>query len=340
MNNRAVHIPLEKFDYRYYLEKNPDILKNLKTVTCFSVYNHWINHGIRENRTHRSNKDEICLSEKQKIKYHIAVLIHIFDVKLMHFFVAYLEKLFQKYDSSYFHCFINVVVQNNSSFNENNIYGEIKSIVNSVKKIIFTENKGGDIGGLLRLINTINDPEFICQNYGYVAFLHGKKNKKWRIELCKDIFGIKWEALEDPYSSKAPGILSSDKWKFTFRNKEYNKFKFHLLELSKIYSIEVAETMEWKFIAGTMFLANIQIIQFIHKKWEEVYDLLNFPNSIDVNWINIIDTCHVSLNRKNCTNDYQYRLKYGKSLLSDYMIEHSFERFIGLICLYLNKAII
>jgi hypothetical protein len=86
----------------------------------------------------------------------------------------------------------------------------------------------------------------------------------------------------------------------------------------------------WNFIAGTILTMNIKIISHIYNNnINEVYDKMNVDNSIDIAWIDAIK--FKKLKNKDCFNDLYYRKIYGKSILSDFMIEHTFERIIGLI---------
>jgi hypothetical protein len=95
----------------------------------------------------------------------------------------------------------------------------------------------------------------------------------------------------------------------------------------------------WQFVAGTMFLTRMEIIQYIvSHQIDEVYHLLNRINSVDINWLSVIDK--LQKDAKGTCNDFQYRLRYGKPLLSDYMIEHTYERIIGLICQQMGYKII
>ena len=48
----------------------------------------------------------------------------------------------------------------------------------------------------------------------------------------------------------------------------------------------------------------------------------------------------MKLDNRGCGNDLQYRVKFGQSLHVDYMIEHAYERLIGLICHLLNLKIL
>lgn len=347
-------VPIELFDWEYYVQKNPDLQKaginNLE-----KSYRHWIRYGCHENRWIKSKlngiESQIHLNERHNIQstnvvshidpihlsYKVAIMIHIFDVTMMRFFVKYIDYLDSRYDYHSFDIYLNVVAENQPYTGDLRSY--VQSYISQIKRdnIVcnYSENRGGDIGGFLLLSKAVVKSLI---NYKYVIFVHSKKKSEWRKELCHCIFDIKFEQLENVTDV---GIISAKKWVYVFDpNKqvdEVKKFKYHLIELSSTY--ELTYDKIWSFIAGTMFLANISIIRYIvSHSVDYVYRSLNRPESVDINWLLVTD--QLKKDRKGTTNDYQYRIKYGKSLLSDYMIEHTFERIIGLICNKLQLKII
>jgi hypothetical protein len=66
---------------------------------------------------------------------------------------------------------------------------------------------------------------------------------------------------------------------------------------------------------------------------------LNKSNSVDINWLKIV-TEELKKDPRGCSNDFQYRLKYGQPLHPDHMIEHTFERILGLICDHMGLQVI
>ena len=145
-------------------------------------------------------------------------------------------------------------------------------------------------------------------------------------KLCRTIFNLSFETLDPTI-----GLVSNKRWIYQFnvslQREEYNRFKYHLIDLMEIYHLQ-SETQQWSFVAGTMFLARIEIIQYIvSHEIHRVYSLLNRVDSIDINWMTIME--QLGKETRGTVNDYQYRLKYRQSLRSDYMVEHAFERIIG-----------
>lgn len=366
-------IPKNEFDWKYYLDKNPDI--KLIASDLNHSYQHWITFGSYENRWVRNLKSEkefqVFLKSSFKLKFKnkcdtlvggnighhvndkqngcskinlsfkIAIMIHIFDVKLLCQFINYLNTLFEKYNYRNFDIYLNIVAEQNPH------RGNLQDFVEQELKLLketetsirchYGPNRGGDIGGLLILSKLVIDSSI---DYKYAIFVHGKKNHRWRKDLCRCVFNVQFEQL-----NKFPdlGIIGCRQWIYTFDSnldqREKGNYQYHLIELSRIYQIDRSTHHRWQFVAGTMFLANIEIIKYIvSHQIEHVYQLLNRVDSVDVNWLMLMIS--IGQDYKNCVNDYQYRLNYGKSLLSDYMIEHTFERFIGLVCQHLGLKII
>ena len=146
------------------------------------------------------------------------------------------------------------------------------------------------------------------------------------------IFNVDIEKLSDKV-----GIVGSKKWSLKFSNKHL--YRSHINFLTKMYNIK--ELDSWIFIGGTIFLANSKIIKYIaHTNFQQVYNKLNNLNSIDDNWLRMAKI--FKKNTNGCSNDFKYRTLHPKrkSLMSDYMIEHTYERIISLISINLSLTIL
>jgi hypothetical protein len=345
------------FDWKYYLEQNPD-LGGHGIRGSVDAYRHWITHGCHENRlvktlTGQPYRLQLKISEKLNLRpthntpinepfhleFRMAIMIHIFDLMMLKTFIIYLNDLFTRYRASSFDVYINFVVEDNpygKGVNQEQLIREyvveqLKTLMTQNVKCLYSPNRGGDIGGFFLLSREVRDS---LQSYRYAIFVHSKNKKKWRIDLCQCVFNLRYETLG---AMTKMGIISHKNWIKTFdplhQVDEYNRFKYHLIELSRIYQLD--HHQPWSFVAGTMFLFRIEILEYIvNHELDSTYLRLNQVNSVDVNWVSILDS--LGIDRKNTTNDYQYRLTYARSLRSDYMIEHTFERVIGLICQHLG----
>jgi hypothetical protein len=356
-----MYIPKDEFDWDYYLNHNPDVRK-AGITGIEGCYRHWIMYGCYENRLVKSSKTgkevRVKLKSQEKflpkppppltpvtpsispidLGFKIAVLIHIFDINLFPFFISYLNHLSNLYLNDNFDIYINIVEENSPYKGDLKlaIKAHIKNLINPNFSYFLSENRGGDIGGFLLLSKYIIESGI---DYKYAIFVHSKTRAQWRKDLCQTIFNIPFEQL-----SKTPdmGLISSKKWLMTFdpikQKEEYQRFRYHLVDLCEIYDVECRQA--WQFIAGTMFLANIELIKYIAKtRIDEVYEKLNKLDSIDINWLTLV-TDELRKDPRGTGNDLQYRLKYGRSLHPDYMIEHTFERIIGLICNKLGLKVI
>jgi hypothetical protein len=351
-----MNISKDNFDWEYYVLKNPDV-KTAGNTTLDKCYRHWTTCGCHENRWVRSLNDGVerqvntirnhrpvalpktVVKQREPIDigFKIAIMIHIFDVNMMRFFVFYINYLNETYMNTNFDVYINIVEEDNPCGPElrKRVDECLKTINNPSVHCYYNQNRGGDIGGFVLLSKIVANSQ---TDYKYAIFVHSKNKSSWRKELCKCIFNIKFENL-----AKTPdvGIISSNKWIYKFdpphQAVEFDRFKFHLIDLCSIYNLLYDQM--WEFIAGTMFLAKIDIIKHIATHdIDKVYSMLNRVEAVDINWLTVMS--EMKRDVKGTTNDYQYRLKYHKSLISDYMIEHTYERVIGLICKSLGLKLV
>ncbi len=358
------YIPKDEFDWEYYLSQNDDVRK-AGITSLEGCYRHWIMYGCYENRFVKSLKNgkEIRVKLKPQerflpkpapilfnppsmqnqpgptdLGFKIAIMIHIFDIVMFPFFISYLNHLSHLYNNDNFDIYINIVEESSPYKGDLKlaVAEHVKNIINPNVYYFLNENRGGDIGGFLLLSKYIVD---LGIDYKYVIFVHSKTRAQWRKDLCQTIFNIPFEHLP-----KTPnlGVIGSKKWLMTFdpinQQEEYRRFRYHLVDLCEIYDVNCDQS--WQFIAGTMFLANIEVIKYIaNTRIDEVYVKLNKPDSIDINWLTIVSD-ELRKDPKGTGNDLQYRLKFGKPLHPDYMIEHTFERIIGLICNKLGLKVI
>ena len=313
-----------EFDWLYYLESNPD-LRSAGITTQEQSYQHWRQHGFRERRKYRKlGGSLITTAIPRKKDVTLAIMIHMYDVRQIKFFESYINRI---KDVSY-DIYINVV-------KDGNPYGQLEQLKEYMTKeskslqnvkIYYNENRGGDIGGLLLMSKQVIDSK---KDYDYVIFVHTKSKLKWRIELCRSIFNVNFNQL-----TTNMGIIGTKKWVYRFdpnKTGEFDRYRYHMIDLFDMYHIsQEFRRKEWSFIGGTMFICNYKIIRYIvEHQIDQVYGMLNTVDSIDVNWMYMMSKRNKDL--KGTVNDYQYRRRYGRSLISDYMIEHAYERIIGLI---------
>jgi hypothetical protein len=340
-----------------YLEKNINKNQSSFKDDFVKVDQSNVNSNINSNvKTEILNKNQLNSNVKQNINKSIqpkeiinlikpfAILIHIYNTKYLSYFTKNIQLLYAKYTKESFDIFINIVYVSNKVEIINNENNTINQEINKLYKphIIYSENKGGDIGGFLNLCKLLD-----LDKYNGVIFVHSKTKDKWRIDLCSSIFNYNFSNDEINF-----GLLGNSKWIHLVDPEKhelnYIRFSEHFIKLFKVYNFDdylqltldkkYKNINKWEFVAGTMFIANIKIIKYIvDHDIDYVYSLLNKLESVDENWLRIIK--EMKLDNKGCGNDLFYRVKYGRPLHADFMIEHAFERILGLICNKLNLTI-
>lgn len=134
-------------------------------------------------------------------------------------------------------------------------YLKEKLFVQSTKlQIIFSENRGVDIGGFLLLIDQVIKQKL---QYDYIVKLHTKKNKNWRNKLLaildlnlrkylphfNCIYPCKWLSDKKMSGERVPRLL--------------------MKKILKIFGGQ--EIRKFYFAAGSMFIASYQIGDFFKK---------------------------------------------------------------------------
>lgn len=280
----------------------------------------------------QKSTDKNNIKSPKILPFKIAIMIHIYEsVKIANDLISSILVLLKYYDKSNFDWYVNIGETNKD--NVSKLFELVKSKLDPISKqliIISSPNRGGDIGGFIKLVQTVTSSRI---NYQYCYIFHTKTSDPWRKALVNDIIKIKLEKLIEFYDI---GIIGSKQHVHNFKYTPDSFYAYHIKGISKRLGIPISYNEEWLFIGGTIFLVNYKIISFLGSlDLNGFYYDLNTIDTIDYNWQNIVVT-KFKKNTKNTNNDYHYRKLYGSSLQSDYMIEHTFERFIGYISKYLN----
>ena len=343
------------FDSTFYLTTYQDLGKNgIKTHQ--DAYKHWLKYGRFEGRKVKTIKtidqtinqtvttaiiqqkptkntkttnmlsigNKVIVKSPLRINFKVAVTIYLFGLKLIDYFDNYVSKLRFSLGEENVDVYIGITPVDDLNTYESIIKSKIPNV-----RIQLIENRGGDIGGLIQLFKTVNENK--SQNYQYCYHLHSKSDKLWRNALCSPLLHIN---LNNLIKNSTIGMVGAKKYMFNFKYSE--KYAYHFKRLVKWYGMK--ELPQWQFVAGTIFLAKIDIVKFIAEcpESDTVYQALNTNDTIDTNWLEIVTA--LKKNTNGCGNDYAYRSKSlgRKPLLSDYMIEHTYERLLGLITLHLG----
>jgi hypothetical protein len=347
-------IYFEDFDSEYYMNIYKD-LRIANITTHNKAYNHWILYGSHEGRTVKKlENDDIMMfklniGERYKVVHKpkgqivkitdtidMCIMLYMYNINMLTYYNKFIETYENKFKNINIHVIVTVPLFENP-FIKMNVSDYIHAAFINLKKskvyinICTTEEecKGGDIGGLINTSKYAMELETkLGVEFKWSMFLHSKTKLSWRKELSNPLFLYNVRLLNDKC-----GIAGSKKWFLNFDRKKNSNYDLHILTLCKYFEIDETKFQQWKFIGGTMFILNRQIVSELSLH-NDVQNVLNTHTSRDENWITLVH--NRKLQRSECNNDYEYRHKFGKSLLSDFMIEHTFERFIGLICLKLN----
>jgi hypothetical protein len=370
----AINMTLSEFDWEYYLKENQDLV-SAGFTTQSQAYRHWSNHGCRENRLIRRLGEDtgyrVNLRYPHQVKAHvarpsslpspttptpiklttnIAIMIHLYDLNQVSFFIRHLSNLSQRYILSNFFVFLSVVTERNPSLTQMSLTeltvvdyltGQLNKVGFSGDRlqIIKQENRGGDIGSLFRLSRQIATSP---TEFSHVLFCHSKANNSWRKELCLPLFNFRFETLA--VDTAPVGLYGAQKWVHTFDHSTYpnstHRHLHYLTELSQIYGIpsDLVMKNKFQFIAGTMFIAHIEIIKTLATGYNLIYPRLNNFSTIDHYWLNLV-TNELHRNPRGCGNDLAFRMTFGRSLHGDHMIEHGIERLMGLIAVHLGMTL-
>ena len=350
--------PFKTIDGKIYKIKFPNNFKKptFKNITINNNNTILLNNNQKFNMK-RQFAIMLYIFNHKLINFYITILNNFmksytnFDI-----FIAIVDH--NDYSKNLFNKFINNnninKINNNEDkdINNNNYdnYHNFNNYDNVNLNIFDIQNKGGDIGGLLFLTKKLFEHyNFNNDNipYKFVTFAHTKTNTQWRIKLCNAVFNYDYKKLFNEINNSNNtnnsnnssnyynniGMIGSKSWNYTFKDNTKTFYQYHLNTLRNYYKINFNNDKKyesWNFIAGTILTMNIKIISHIYNNnINEVYDKMNVDNSIDIAWIDAIK--FKKLKNKDCFNDLYYRKNYGKSILSDFMIEHTFERIIGLI---------
>lgn len=302
---------------------------NIKNGNQLTISSRNSNNINRFDNRNKKNMHKTIIT----LPFKVAIMIHIYDSqKVTISLLNSILKLLERYDKTNFHWYVNIAINLNTQ--------SLKSIVEHLLKnkavmlkIITNQNQGGDIGGFLLLSEAIYQSQI---NYNYCYFFHTKTNNQWRNTLVSDIVNIKLENLDDINNF---GLTGSRFHLHQFKYYPNCHYDYHFKKLCQVAKIPLSDGDIWYFIGGTIFLFNIQVVEFLNQVGiKQLHCLLNTTETIDVNWQNIAVN-HCKKNLRNTNNDYHYRQLYKCSLVSDFMIEHTFERFFGLIVQHLKLKV-
>jgi len=274
------------FDWQYYIKIN-----NLNILTEEEAINHYKNIGKLQNL-------EYCK------KFKICVLFHLYNIELMPEFINKINDFIKRNQFNDFYIKINIpigsninkysTINNNLEFN-NDIFNEIliqtpyhKNLVNSKNynalhniskklyeslniskdkiQIIFSENRGADIGGTLLLFDQIIKEDL---DIDYIVKIHTKTHYAWR-QILISILNLKVNKLFNYYKyiDTCHFPVMAQPQDFDFMNK------------TLIKQFNLTHNKNFGFSGGTMFITSIEMVNFF--KPYNLIDLFNQLNPNDI----------------------------------------------------------
>jgi hypothetical protein len=206
--------------------------------------------------------------------------------------------------------------------------------------IIFTPNKGYDIGGLLIGLN------YLKNKFNNFIYLHSKTNDLWREQLFKICL--------KPITSEYDTIICKN-FVDTF---DKNDLNFKILEdLQDI--LPLPNNKQFSYIGGTVFSTKTENLNILIENFNKIFPLLTDINKDDIYWRSIMTNKQFFSKYyeryKNCiynkpidlnshekmieTNSKNFieLTKNGYRGIPDCQIEHALERYIGFLILYNKK---
>ena len=276
------------------------------------------NQRTQNGRRVKSNIERIMLPFK------VAIMVHFYkNVDVNRRVLKSLIPFLNHYHEDSIHFYINII----NSEVEDSLH---ESVVNTFSErnknvtIYHNENRGGDIGSFLILLSKVLTSGI---DFRYLMFFHTKSDHMWRTSLVKSLNTLYLERLD---GFPDLGILGCRDHVYRC-NYAKNNYQSHFKTIETTLDCEInlpSNDNYIHFIGGTIFLLNMDVVRWLDpERLIELYKRLNTVDTIDENWQKMATT--LKKRTKDTNNDYHYRQLYGKSILSDYMIEHTFERFIG-----------
>jgi hypothetical protein len=169
-------------------------------------------------------------------------------------------------------------------------------------QVIFSENRGVDIGGFILLMDQV-----IKQNikHDYIVKLHTKSQVRWR-DLLTSFLNIRINKLLN-YHQAVYSFRLGFKFNASYADINARANIANLSHLSQILTQLNLPKKDFNYSAGTMFIASSKMTQFFKE-----YNMINFFKNLNLN--------------------KDYKAVNG-------LIEHAFERFFGYIIDHLNLKV-
>jgi hypothetical protein len=302
LQSTPTRIDNTNFDWCYYVEKNQ--LKDIHNRN--EAYSHYVTKGKLLNL-------EYCKS------FNVVILFHLYNLYLMDEFIEKINFFMKNNPSNTYYIKINIPVDdrifeyapilNNGACSCNSSYDYIlehtpyhKSLINDKNadvlyaiasyleqqlqisherlQVIFSENKGLDVGGFLLLLDQIKRESL---DFDFLIKLHTKRFGGSRPgEKFGPNFGTGWRNILTAFLNVKINILLreyeciySSKLNSEHDGEKYNR-GFHALRKKLCNHLQIKMAGNYDFCAGTIFIASHRFYEYM-KTWDflSLFDMLD-----------------------------------------------------------------
>jgi hypothetical protein len=346
MSENWLDLKLLNNDYKNIISKYFDnvngkykIIDNVLIVDIenWGIENFYINGLIKRNDLYNIEY------EYNKKIYDIAISVQIGSWDTFKKIEIYLEN-FNKINVNFYFVIINIHA------NLENINYLKNKYPNSV--ILNAENRGMDIGLFLLSLYYIKINK---HNHEFIIKIHTKTNDNFRNETLQNIMGSN-EIIINNFKKLCKddiGIISGNTiYKYSEFEDAFNDNYYHLEKLIKYLYNEDINKDNLEFVAGTMFIAKINIFNILNiVNIDYIYNKLNNSDTLDYYWYSVYYKIDINDKKKiyddyynNKENRFPNNIAYcertNRGGLRDCMIEHAIERLFGYLCKNSNMEII
>lgn len=269
----------------------------------------------------------------------LAVALHLFNFNLLdelHTYLHNLTKAGYRYD-------VYVAVPLGSDITQLRKYWPHATVA-------IHENRGFDIASFFSLCRLILD-----RKYDFVLKLHTKSDDVWRKSLISPLLGTPQLARTalDCFKNPRVGMVGSKQWVISI-GEDWGIYQHHITEICNFWKVS---PVPCQFIGGTVFWVRWSLFENLLKKvdLQTVVASTNDENTLDWSWYLLhyndlrmagIDTeekAHIHWKKHGKEEGRACNVLYGRKhdipIWIDGMIEHSYERFFGLLVTHGGQSV-
>jgi lipopolysaccharide biosynthesis protein len=214
-------------------------------------------------------------------QHRVAIFAHLFAVDLWPEFRSYLAN----FENIPFDLYVNLVA-------DTWFPGVTKSILKSYPnaKLVISENKGRDIGGLFNLLQVAD-----LYKYDSCIFMHTKKSvhlpngDEWRNDLIQALMGCHEAVVKNMwlFENTKTGMIGNKKYTYTLHD-HWDTNEEKVSHLCRVMGIDINKIKPPKirYVAGTILWVHCQIMRYIkyHVNGLKSIGLAKGQGALDGGW--------------------------------------------------------